>query len=162
MKLLKLMYLVERQVFLSYGYSVTDDDLVLMKFGPVLSGAYDALKTQHTTHDDWTFLFQNSSGYDISLRTAQLSRDDFDYLSDFEVGVADSIWDQFKNFDQYSLSEYTHSLPEWQDPLQVGQKTLPLTREAIALGGNLSPETAREMSEETESYRQVARLFAPA
>mgnify|MGYP000066459501 FL=1 len=162
MKLLKLMYLVEREVFVNYGYSVTEDDLVLMKFGPVLSGAYDALKSEQSLHDDWSFLFNAASGYDVSLRTALLSRDDFDHLSDYEVGVASAIWEKFKNFDQFSLSEYTHSLPEWSNPLDSGVKTLPLSRKAIALGEKISVSVAQEISEEVESYKQVRRLLLPA
>jgi uncharacterized phage-associated protein len=162
MKLLKLMYLVEREALLSYGYSVTEDDLVLMKFGPVLSGAYDALKSQHTNQDEWSFLFQSASGYDVTLKTPQLSRDDFDHLSDYEVGVAANIWERFKNHDQWSLAEYTHTLPEWKDPLEYGLKKLPLTRETIALGENLKPEVAKEISEEIESQRRISHLFLAA
>lgn len=44
LKLMKLMYLAERESFKKYGESITGDAFVSMQHGPVLSGTYDFAK----------------------------------------------------------------------------------------------------------------------
>lgn len=159
MKLIKLMYLAERTVLLRDGYLMVADDLFFLPHGPILSRSLDMMKYAPLSEDAWTELFNGTEGYDVSLKTTQLSRDDFDRLSDSEFAVANEIWDEFKLYDQFRLEAYTHMLPEWNDP---GTGRLPISIKDMACRLGFSLEAATDLENQVKTDAYIDELFAVA
>ena len=119
LKLMKLMYLAERCSFQQFGIPLIGDSLVSMPHGPVLSMTYEHISDMN---DDstWKEWISERVGNNLSLRDSSLIRttDDLLALSDSDLAVLDSVWQNFGNWTASRLRNYTHDeCPEWEDPL---------------------------------------------
>ncbi len=122
-KLIKLMYLAERESLITFGEPLIGDRLVSMPHGPVLSMTLNQMNgdgdiAAQQLWDSWIDAREN---HEVSLKAAHgLKTPETDLLSlsesDFEV--LQSIWSQFGHWDKWVLRDYTHTsaCPEWQDP----------------------------------------------
>lgn len=117
MKLIKLMYLVEREVLVRYGRRLTFDWLISMHNGPVLSSTLDRINEVEppleAQRSYWQRYFTPREKNHVSLRgevpTAALS------MADREV--VGKILGEFGHMNQWELREWCHAnLPEWKDP----------------------------------------------
>ncbi len=80
-----------------YGYSITGDRMVSMPKGPVLSQTLNLITGDYASDEfGWGAWIKSEKNYEISLkRKKDVTRDDFESLSDAELGVLDAIWEQF-------------------------------------------------------------------
>ena len=142
MKLIKLLYLSDRYI-LNYSNSITTDSYVSMNNGPVTSNIYDLIKEGrmdsgsywssriHTVDHD-AVLIKNDSNYD--------------YLSQMEMEVIQSINERFRTVREWDVMDYCHkNLSEWQYP---SGSTIQITVEDI-IRAEKSGEEADENIEET-------------
>ncbi|MBN8691251.1 MAG: SocA family protein [Armatimonadetes bacterium] len=114
LKLLKLMYLCERESLKAISTSITGDNFVSMKHGPVMSGTYDLIKGnwEWFEHDTWEksihrdkYIVSVVSDIDVSV-----------YLSPFEIEIATDIWNRFKSVDKWEIVKWMHdTFPEWRE-----------------------------------------------
>lgn len=122
LKLMKLMYLAERESLRVYGEPICGDKPVSMPHGPVLSKTYDLMNGCGSQEDrGWNAWIEDRSGYDLALRDPSMIRTpekDLLELSDGDIEVLDAIWQKYGHMSKYELVEYTHSdaCPEWEDP----------------------------------------------
>lgn len=127
LKLLKLMYLAERESLRAMSTSITGDTFYSMKRGPVMSATYDLIKDDEAwldfDHENWTRTIEPPAGFKVRLKA------EFDapsVLSDFEMQLVDHIWDDFKDVDQWDLVDWMHeTFPEWKNttsrtPIELG------------------------------------------
>ena len=114
MKLLKLMYIVERSAILTWGRSVTFDRFVSMRHGPVMSGTYDLL-IEPPPHDGISNFHERIS---VSNYEATLLNDEGDSrsLSEVEIDLIEEVYAEHRSKDQWQLRTYTHTFPEWENP----------------------------------------------
>jgi len=115
MKLIKLLYLADRQALLDCGKPITGDRMVSMPKGPVLSGILDLITWGQRREETCVGLEYVSppEGYDVRLVKPG---PDFDELSERERSILDEIDARYGNVDKWSLVDLTHRLPEWRDP----------------------------------------------
>ncbi len=123
LKLMKLMYLAEREYLLRYGERLTGDRMVSLKHGPVLSETYDLFKfgDQSSEWDNW---IAGESNFELSFKKASevnpsAPLDLFDDLSKIDIELFDEIYDKFGRMTRWQLRDLTHSkecCPEWSDP----------------------------------------------
>jgi len=135
LKLLKLMYLAERESLLSVGGSITNDIFVSMKHGPVMSTTYDLIKEnwEDLDHETWEASFAKH-GFRLRLWKSPPVAD---ILSPFEVELADRIWSQFGKVNQWELVDWIHeTFPEWQ----ATTSAIPIERESIYRAMGLSED----------------------
>ena len=66
MRLLKLLYIVDRELLAESGRTLTGDRAVAMKNGPVLSRIYDLIKGTELSPADWG-RYLRSAGYKVVL-----------------------------------------------------------------------------------------------
>ena len=123
LKLMKLMYLAERSSYKEYGEPIIGDALVSMPNGPVLSKTLDLINfgAQENLDGGWDSLIADRSGRDMILKpTATIkSENDLKELSESDIEILQSIWDDFGNKSAFWLRDYTHdanNCPEWEDP----------------------------------------------
>lgn len=121
LKLMKMMYIAERQCLLQYGERLTGDKMVSMPRGPVLSETYDCFLEGR---DYWNSWIKNPGNYDLALvDSVTVDPDDpldtFDELSVAEKKVLDSVFDRFGNSKRWKLVKLLHDpeyCPEWENP----------------------------------------------
>src|SRR6266481_4115650 len=77
LRLIKLLYIADRESLKETGRKITRDRTVAMKNGPVLSGIYDLIKGRHEAADEWSQKIRKD-GYQVELvddpGSGQLSR----------------------------------------------------------------------------------------
>jgi uncharacterized phage-associated protein len=155
-KLLKLLYLADREALQQWGIPVSHDNYVSMDHGPVLSQTYNLIRdgaskfwSEHISapFDDW----------EIALKGDPPARRK---LSRAEDSLLRRIFEAHGHSNRWRLIDYVHSFPEWHDP-KGSSVPIPLEEILKALGEpeeNVSAIT----SELTKERRLEERLEAMA
>ena len=119
-KLMKLLYLSDRESLITYGDSMTGDKAVSMNNGPVLSQTYDLLKCGGDSEESpWNQWISGEPNYEVSLKKGVRGFDDdaFDELSKSDIKILDRVFNTFGHYKRFDLCLKTHDMcPEWQDP----------------------------------------------
>lgn len=132
-KLMKLLYLAERESLREYGEPITGDKLVSMPHGPVLSKTYDHINgATASCAGGWETWVADRAEHMLALRDASMIRapeKDLIELSESDIEILSKTWLTFGHWDQWKLVDYTHdNLAEWQDP---DGSSLPITYERL-------------------------------
>ncbi|AJJ07409.1 Panacea domain-containing protein [Yersinia enterocolitica] len=163
-KLMKLLYLAEREYILSYGDSMTGDRAVSMDNGPVLSKTYDLLKSgSPDSESPWAEWIAGERNYEVSIKKKihGLNNDDaFDELSRADIRILDKVFAEFGAFKRFDLCDLTHRIcPEWQDP---HGSSIPINPKAVLMAGGKTEEEAemliKLMRERSEIQKFSAQL----
>jgi len=150
MKLIKLMYLVDRESIRRWGAPATDDSYYAMNYGMVLSRVKELINEGEGT-GAWTETVSAPIGYDVNL----VGDPGVDELSRAERALIDEIQATYGHLTRWDLSELTHTFPEWKHP-NGGATPVRLFRIAMALG--FSDEEAREVEREASGMRRMRGL----
>lgn len=139
LKLMKLMYLAERESLRRFGEPISGDKLVSMPHGPVLSCTLDLMNGWGSSEDGgWESWMTDKDDHQIALRDPSMIRtpeQDLLELSNGDLEVLESVWAEFGHMGKYELRDYTHGegCPEWEDP-HGSSRPIPLRRLFKALG----------------------------
>ena len=139
LKLLKLLYLVDREALLTWGSPVTYDRFVSMDRGPVLSKTKDLItdETEPGRESSWRELISEPEHYQVELVGGEFS---CDALSDAEIALIRGVFRRYGRWNRWKLVRFTHALPEWQDP---HGSALPIQyRDILAAGNKTEDEIA--------------------
>ena len=112
-KLIKLLYLVDRQALTQWGRSLSNDDYVSMDKGPVLSRTYNLIKRDGDCEYWSRYVSERDDKHDVHLLAEDAPRD---YLSRADVGLIQDIFRRYGSLDQWDLVELAHDFPEWENP----------------------------------------------
>src|SRR5713101_6250525 len=66
LRMLKLLYIADRESLKETGRPITGDHIVAMEHGPVLSGVFDLMKGEHRAWKAWSQHFKKN-GYWIEM-----------------------------------------------------------------------------------------------
>jgi hypothetical protein len=111
MKILKLLYVAERESFLETGAPFTGDKMVSMVHGPALSETCGLL--QDPAGDPfWVRFFKSSGDHELSL----MSDPGADLLCPYECDKLREVAARYADKDRWETRDDTHDLPEWEDP----------------------------------------------
>lgn len=156
-KLMKLLYLVDREALKKWGRPVVGGPYVAMDNGPLSSPAYDAVKSSpaSTKFPVWSSVFRKS-GYDVE----QVKAIEFDALSKAEIGLLQTIFETFGGMNQWELIYYTHvNCPEWHDPQGT---SVPISESAILEQVGRSPEEIACIQEDAKRSSIFRKINARA
>ena len=133
MKLIKLIYLLDRQSIAARGIPVLGGWYVSMKNGPVTSEVLDLINSGRLgmqPDKTWTEHIGARREYTVALlKPAARQR-----LSDLEVEMIDQLWQEHGKQDQWELMEWCHAhCPEWSE-ISGGYQPIELSRLTDALG----------------------------
>lgn len=158
LKLMKLLYLADRESMGVYGQPISEDRMVSMPHGPVLSQTYDLmLGSTPSSPEGWESLIADIQDHQVKLRRP-VQPDELGRLSDADIDILDRIWDQFGHMTRWQIRDYTHDhCPEWEDP-KGSSKPLNPAKVFQALGR--SPEEAKELAADLQAKRRVDSVFA--
>jgi hypothetical protein len=154
-KLIKLLYLVDREALLRFGRPVTTDRYILTDKGPGLSQVNDLITADSVAPSDWSNYISTLQGdFEVELRKeAPLTE-----LSEAEAELIEAIFVDFGKKTRWELIEYSQTLPEWHDP--QGTK-IPLDYADILKAGGKSPSEVDEIVSELESLGAVIAYLEP-
>lgn len=109
MRLLKLLYIADRESLEETGRPITGDRFVAMKKGPTLSHLLDLVKQRSYDSSEWDKYIE-LNGYEITLAQDPGN----DKLCRYDVDKLTKIWHKFQDLGDWEVVEETHAFPEWQ------------------------------------------------
>jgi uncharacterized phage-associated protein len=156
LKLIKLLYLAERESLTRFGAPLTYDTYVSMPHGPVLSATLDRIN-EHEIYQGgyWDSYITPKIDHEVSLRALDAVPND--QLSPAEEALIDDVYRRYGHLGRWELVKLTHTLPEWTDPQG---SSLPIRPEDILLSEGYSEEDIAEMRSNWDEVGYASSLFA--
>jgi len=148
LKLMKLLYLSNRQSMVKHGRMMGEDRLFSMQHGPVMSTTLDLIRGRADIDGAYWYQLIQTDRHDVVLRADPRTMDAdevFDELSKSDVRILDEIYAQYGHMNRYELRDMTHLMdvcPEWHDP---GFSRTPINVLEIFLNEGKSQEEAENM-----------------
>jgi uncharacterized phage-associated protein len=111
-KLLKLLYLADREALQEWGIPISHDNYVSMDHGPVLSQTYNLIRDGAS--EFWSEHISPPFGdWEIELKGPPPARRK---LSRAEDALLRRIYEAHGHSNRWRLIDYVHTFPEWHDP----------------------------------------------
>ena len=155
LKLVKLLYIADRESMNQFDLPMTFYRLVAMPHGPVSSQTLDMMNG-FTKCNVWEEFIRDREDHNIGLRKAVII-DDLDELSDAEIEILDNIWSDFGSMDQWQIRDFTHEkFSEWTDPKG---SSIPISYEQVFLALGRPPTEAKELANEIISRKTVNKIL---
>jgi len=152
-KLVKLMYLLERRALVEWGHPVLNDVYFSLKNGPIPSGVCDLINSTDTF---WSKSISKEPKN--LLRLIKAVGDD--ELSAPEKRLIDELSETHRNASGPDMIRYTHGLKEWENPEKAGKGRLPIAIASILEAAKKSPEAAKAVEDEIRARRIARSLFS--
>lgn len=111
LRLLKLLYIADRESLKETGRPITGDRVIAMKHGLVLSRTYNYIKGECSGLERWERYFV-SEGFLVRMRKGT----SVDELSPHEVQTLRRVSQERAHLDEWDIAEETHGYPEYEDP----------------------------------------------
>ena len=154
LKLIKLLYLVERESLVRFGVPLTHDSYCSLPHGPVLSATLDRINTRECYEGGyWDRYISPKVRFEVRLRQPDVPHDQ---LSRAEEALIDEVFAKYGTMSRWDLVEFTHSLPEWTDPRG---SALPIDPADILRSEGFSETEIAEMQAEWEEAAYAHALL---
>ena len=155
MKLIKLLYLADREALQRWGIPITTDTYVSMDHGPVVSTIYDLIR-QRAAGETWQAYISAPMG-DMNKEVSLVKQGKLARLSRAEEKLIREVFEKYGHWNRYVLRDYVmHSLPEWKDPEGT---SLPITIADILKAGGDTREEIEAVERELKSARNSESAF---
>ena len=155
-KLIKLLYLADKESLKLSLKTITGDTYVSMKNGPVLSKLYDLIKGKYRKEYDqylWNSRFIKD-GYGLVAVTDRIPQSE---LSAFEMQILDQVYGKFENTDTQEMICYVHNnCPVWKHP---EGSSIPIQPKEILESIGKSPEEIDWILAETQAFEEEEQVF---
>ncbi|MCW7488672.1 Panacea domain-containing protein [Leptospira meyeri] len=147
-KLLKVIYLCDREALKRWGKPITGDRLISMPNGTLLSRTYDLIKYHRLSGDGvWSKYISEKNGYEIGL----LQDPGTEHLSLAELKLIDEVFNKHKNSTFSDMINITHSLPEWENPLDKNEQVSAIEFEDVLKYLDYTMQDIHELKSEREN-----------
>jgi len=150
LKLIKLLYLADREALSRWGRPITTDSYVSMDNGPVLSQVLKRIDDGAGPGEPlfWTSHITPCGDYDVLL-TGDPSDGE---LSRAEDRLLNEIFEQFGHRNRWDLVKFVHTFAEWKDP---GGSATPIHYRDILKALNKSDEEIAAIEEQLGELGQI-------
>lgn len=119
MKLVKLMYIVERTALQEAETALFGGKYFSLPYGPIISEVVDALDDEK-----WSGL-QKSREHDVALMPGV--EVPYEFMSEWSAELLERVYRDFGKLDQWQISDFTHThFKEWKQP-QGANKRIPIS-----------------------------------
>lgn len=125
-KLMKLMYIADRNHFVRHGHPITGSTLVAMDYGPLPSACLDVIDGEYRPDENAAFDMLRVDNYTVSLCAPLVT----DRLSEQEKATLDLVIKSYGSTPKWELVDYTHKFPEYKEVFVEGTSR-PITYENI-------------------------------
>jgi uncharacterized phage-associated protein len=155
LKLIKLIYLAEREFISRYAMPMLFDEYYSLPHGPICSSTLNAINGETADTEAWAKLIALSGSKDVSAVHA-VSRDDLDEISDAEWEVLLYTWHSFGHLTASQIRNYTHkNCPEY---VEVERGRLPIR--LIDMLEALGIENAHQVEAHISAARRIDVLLS--
>ncbi len=155
MKLIKLIYLLDRLSLVRRGVPVLGGDYFSMKNGPVTSEALDLINagTLDGFSTDWALFISDRANHQVGLRTDPGT----DRLSKSELEMVAEVYTEHGQKNAFDLVEWCHrNCPEWR-PVTQGRHEIRV--EDILEAAGKGREYIERVASEAMGLRQLNALL---
>ena len=155
MRLLKVLYIADRESLRQTGRPITGDKNAAMERGPVLSELLDLIKGEHLRSPDWG-RFIRRSDYNVQL----VDEPGLSNMSRFEIEMLEQVAEEHRMHDEWDMVQYTHdNCPEWKknapvEPVRMNWIPLEDLLDALEMSDDLPAIT-----EDIKADQAFAHLF---
>jgi uncharacterized phage-associated protein len=157
LRLLKLLYIANRENIARAGRSIVADAVAAMDHGPVLSTLYDCIKGGHAAALRWEQFIQRSGPRDLEL----VAEPGVGLLSRVEIELLQKVVEENECLDDWELVRVTHGFQEWKkNEPPPGRRNWISDRdilEAVGLGTE-----ADDILAEARAHAEARRLLEAA
>jgi uncharacterized phage-associated protein len=154
-KLIKLLYLTDRESLRLWERTLSGDSYVSMPRGPVLSTTFDLInyKADPQKRSYW-YRFIDKKNYDVALKKDPGT----DELSKREIELINHIHHTYKNVDWGKMIDICHRVcPEWKHP---GDTSIPIRVEDILVNFDKTERDIEVLEEEITNLKYAKALFS--
>jgi uncharacterized phage-associated protein len=153
MRVLKLLYVADRQTLAETGRPITGGPVIAMKHGPVLGEVYDLILGQHTQMPLWDTFFRKQR-YSLELA----SDPDVGALSKYEIKKLQEVAAKYADCDEWQLVQATHEFPEWiKNNPGISAQSIPLRDILEAVGKGADAEVIIEDAKELATIHDLLK-----
>jgi uncharacterized phage-associated protein len=154
-KLLKLLYIADRECLDRWNFTISEDNYSAMKQGMLLSGLYDFIcaKADKLSQVKWDSYFYKN-GYD--LRSRYRENCSYDELSEAEKEILDEVDNKYHSDSwQYLVDNVVHEFPEWKAVEdKIGASSLRIEKEKILSALGRSEQEIKEIISSENAYEK--------
>lgn len=124
LRLLKLLYIADRERMQESGRPITGDRVVAMDHGPVLSQTYRLIRGEAMLTPQWERYIRTNGPRDVVL----VEDPGVGKLTRKEIAKLHEVAKRYEEWDDYFIAKYTHSFPEYikNEPPTGSCKNIPL------------------------------------
>jgi uncharacterized phage-associated protein len=158
LKLMKLLYLSDREAMRAFGWPISGDRLVSMPHGPVLSQTLNLMDGDvESQPGGWEEWISDKEDHELSLRQP-LNVVALDELAPAEIDVLKAVWNKFGAMGKWEIRDWTHQhCAEWTDPKG---SSFPIQHEALARAVGFDDASAKELAAQIQAEQEIDRIFA--
>jgi uncharacterized phage-associated protein len=151
-RLLKLLYIADREFLKETGRPIVGGTDVAMKRGPLNSQAYDLIKGEH--QDSSFFLrYFSRDGKRLLVMLADPGRED---LSRREIRKLMEVSQKYRDLDDDEIGDLTHEFPEYtENYIPDSSRAISLQSKLQALGMSQSKESIQTDIEAIVAWKQL-------
>jgi len=155
MRVMKLLYIADRESIKDRGRPITGDRFVAMKCGPVLSEVLRLVKRDSVHSQKWDKFIHRR--FLLSYHIELVQDPGVGKLCRYETDKLAEVWERYRDYNEWQMVAETHRLPEWQknDP-GASMKPISLADVLDALG---IPERHPSIVLKAKESRALAQLF---
>jgi uncharacterized phage-associated protein len=153
MRLLKILYIADRESIRLTGRPITGDHVVAMVRGPVLSNIFDLIKGCHLRSPEWAKVMRRDE-FNVQL----ISDPTPSNLSRFDIETLERVAEEHRSHDEWEMVTITHEFPEWikNKPGNSSMNDIPFIDILQALGRS---SDLPDIEEDARTDQAFARLF---
>ena len=158
LKLVKLLYIIDREAFARWGRPVSGGSYYSLPLGPVTSEILDRMRVIEGLEDESpTFWLRHLTkiGNEMRLK-ADMAPPGTDELSPAEIELIDEIAHTYRELTRWETRDRTHEFGEYDDP--HGSRR-PIAVEDILRHVGETEEEISELRAEAEHLRQVDSMI---
>ncbi len=150
-KMIKLMYLADREALKKWNRPIIGGSYVSMDNGPVLSEVYDWLKGK--SENKYWMISIRKLGFEVAL-----IQDPGDgELSEAEEKLLNEIDKKFKKHSFGEMIDYCHTYTkEWEDP---NGSSFPIAFEKLLMTIGKAPKEIKKIEQETSDFHFASTVF---
>jgi len=158
LKLIKLMYMSERESFTRYGEPLTGDKLCSMDHGPIMSITLDHINDFIESEENgWDYWISDREDHQVALRVDENPTEKLTQLSDADIEILSHIWGKYGHLDKYQIRDLSHELcSEWEAP-DGSSSPIPYSRILRCVG--YDAEEVKEYEQRIEEKTRIDSMF---
>lgn len=151
-RLLKLLYVADRESLQETGRPITGDHVVAMDHGPVLSRTYDLIKGETVGTDVWSGFFRRCH-YLLEI----VAQPDVGELSRYEIEKLQSVAKRHEDDNDWHIVNQTHAFDEWKrnQPVSGSSRPIPFEDVLRAVGREKDLESIAKYQQDEQVYDRI-------